>query len=318
MFLPPGPSAYPKDHINDLPPSILIRILDEVLNNPFLDPKLPTCFQTSNLSTQNSNIAIGAGSAGLLASTPVSPVGMNGSAAAGVPAPLAQSPATVIPTFVKPSSPVDPQQYPVFTLAQSDYSNFNLAAIRVLTPFELSQICHKWRVFVQTTPRLWRKIEVHSPTDCHLWRVERWMEAVGGPLDGDGKVQDLEVVLRQSDTQARRRRRCLNGGGNKNEDDLEDDEERASIKVLQLLGRRVDKWKSLRIELTGCGVANTDGGLSFWVYNFASCLVIHHHGGQILSPVFVVYGIWDALQGLHSVKSLEWSADVRMSRSYTL
>jgi len=255
MSLPPGPSAYLKDHIDDLPPSILIRILDEVLNNPFLDPKLPTCFQTSNFSTQNSNIAICAGSAGLLASTPVSPVGVNGSAAAGVPAPLAQSPATVIPTFVKPSSPVDPQQYPVFTLAQSDYSNFNLAAIRVLTPFELSQICHKWCVFVQTTPRLWRKIEVHSPTDCHLWRVERWIEAVGGPLDGDGKVQDLEVVLRQSDARARRRCRRLNGGGN--EDDLEDDGERASIKVLQLVGRRVDRWKSLRIGLTGCGVKLT-------------------------------------------------------------
>jgi len=38
---------------------------------------------------------------------------------------------------------------------------------------------------------------------------------------------------------------------------LEDDEERTSIKVLQLLGRRVDRWKSLRIELTSCGVKLT-------------------------------------------------------------
>jgi len=62
------------------------------------------------------------------------------------------------------------------------------------------------------------------------------MDAVGGPLDGERKVQDLEVVLRQSDARTRRRRRRLNGGGN--EDDTEDHEERASIELLELLGRR--------------------------------------------------------------------------------
>jgi len=41
-----------------------------------------------------------------------------------------------------------------------------------------------------------------------------------------GPVQDLEVVLRQSDARTRRRRIRLNGGGNK--DDTEDHEERGS------------------------------------------------------------------------------------------
>jgi len=62
------------------------------------------------------------------------------------------------------------------------------------------------------------------------------MEAVGGQLDGVRKVQDLEVVLRQSDARARRRRIRLNGGGNK--DDTEDHEERALIEVLELVGWR--------------------------------------------------------------------------------
>ena len=196
------------------------------------------------------------------------------------------------------------------------------------------------------------------------------MEAVGGPLDGDGKVQDLEVVLRQSDARTRRRRRRLSGGGN--EDDTEDDEERASIKVLELLGRRVDRWKSLRVEFTGCGVRLTRilarllGGLA---KSLTPVDVSEHRTrigtspdiGQdlqlppqilsaisprsgstisrleivslrfalfprqppprrtdIFSPVFVVYGIWDALQALHSVKSLEWTADVRIRHSCTL
>ena len=371
-WMSPIPSAHLKDHINDLPPSILIRILDEVLTNPVLDPKLPTSFTISDSNTQSPNVATSTSVAASLALTPISPVGANGSAAAGVTSPLAQSTtnANGIPTIVKPSGPVDPRQFPVFTLSQSDYSALNLAAIRVLTPFELSQTCHGWRVLVQTTPRLWRRIEVHSPTDCHLWRVERWMEAVGGPLDGKGKVQDLEVVLRQSDARTRRRRRRLSGGGN--EDDTEDDEERASIKVLELLGRRVDRWKSLRVEFTGCGVRLTRilarllGGLAksltlVDVSEHRTRIGTSANIGQdpqlppqilsaisprsgsticrleivslrfalfprqppprrtdIFSPVFVVYGIWDALQALNSVKSLEWTADVRIRHSCTL
>jgi len=196
------------------------------------------------------------------------------------------------------------------------------------------------------------------------------VEAVGGPLDGKGKVQDLEVVLRQSDARTRRRRRRLNGGGN--EDDTEDDEERASIKVLDLLGRRVDRWKTLRVEFTGCGVRLTRilarllGGLAksltlvdvseygtrngtsanigqdpqlplqtlsavsphsestisrLEIVSLRFALLPRHpppRRTDIFSPVFVVYGIWDALQALHSVKSLEWTADVRIRHSCIL
>jgi len=162
--------------------SIFIWILDKVLTNPVLEPKLPTSFTISDSNTRSPNVAATASVAASLALTPVSPVGANRSAAAGVPAPLAQSTANAnaIPTFVKLSGPVDPRQFPIYTLPQSDYSILNLAAIRVVTPFELSQTCHRWCILVQTTPRLWRRIEVYSPTNCHLWRVERWMEAIGG------------------------------------------------------------------------------------------------------------------------------------------
>ena len=127
-WMSPIPSAHLKDHINDLPPSILIRILDEVLTNPVLDPKLPTSFTISDSNTQSPNVATSTSVAASLALTPISPVGANGSAAAGVTSPLAQSTtnANGIPTIVKPSGPVDPRQFPVFTLSQSDYSTLSL------------------------------------------------------------------------------------------------------------------------------------------------------------------------------------------------
>lgn len=157
-------------------------------------------------------------------------------------------------------------------------------------PFLLGQVCRKWRDVTLRAPELWRSITIIHPKPCHIHRADLWMQRSGS--------RPISITLRQST----------------NPTVAEFD---ATIALLALFNSRADFWQSLELSLHGQFPYILLSRLED-LSRMQSCkltkanLTLRSRLSAPLSQEWdaSIIRIWDLLQSIPSITSLQWDATV--------
>ena len=157
-------------------------------------------------------------------------------------------------------------------------------------PFLLGQVCRKWRNVTLRASELWSSITIIHPKPCHIHRAELWLQRSGS--------RPISITLRQST--------------NPNVAEFD-----ATVALLALFNSRAQFWQSLDLCLNGQFPHILLPRLED-LSVMQSCkltkvnLTLRSHLPDPLSQEWdaPTIRVWDLLQSIPSITSLQWNAPV--------